>query len=163
MAKLFPIMILSIALTGCGPDQETLQIWQDASAQLTTEITTYKQELVGVTDPVDRAALEATVAELQRRHAIFDEALQSAEDARDVPWAIGEMVIGAIAGVVPAAGIALPFIRTLRKQRASIFKSVDAGGGVKNSVAAKAALKQNPAAAAALAKWKLQNGTPSNG
>lgn len=158
MTKLLGIMMLSVVLTGCGPTDEQLKTWQDASAQLGKEITIYQQELAGVKDPVERAALEARVVEMQRQYAIFDKAINAAEDAGDIPWAIGETVVGVLAGFFPAAGLALPFIRTLRKQRASIFKSIDAGGGVLNKKAAKAALNENPAAVAALSKWKTENG-----
>jgi len=156
--RLLAIVILAVALTGCGPTDEQLQTWQDASAQLGEEIIVYQQELAGITDPVERAAMEARVAEMQRQHAIFDKALGAAEDARDIPWAIGETLVGVLAGVFPVAGIALPFIRTLRKQRESIFKAVQAGGGVVDKEKAKAALKENPAAVAALSKWKIDNG-----
>ncbi len=158
MMKLFAIVMLSVAMTGCGPTDEQLKMFQDASAQLGEEITVYKQDLAATTDPATRAGLEATVDELERQYAIFDKAINAAEDASDIPWAIGETVVGVLAGFFPAAGIALPFIRTLRKQRASIFKSVEAGGGVVDKPAAKAALKQNPAAVAALSKWKNDNG-----
>lgn len=165
MTKLLATVMLAVALTGCGPTDEQLKTLQDASAQLGTEITVYKQELAGVSDPVERAALQARVAEMQRQHAIFDKAISAAEDADDIPWAIGETIVGVVAGFFPAAGLALPLIRTLRKQRASIFKAVEAGGGVVNKTAAKAVLKQNHSAVAALSKWKGENGkdaTPKN-
>ena len=159
MTKLIAVVMLSVALVGCGPTDEQLKTWQDASAQLGTEITVYQQELAGVTDPVERAVLETRVAKMQQQHAIFDKAIQEAENASDVPWAIGETVVGVLAGFFPAAGLALPFIRTLRKQRASIFKAVEAGGGVVNKTTAKTVLKQNPAAVAALSNWKANNGS----
>ena len=95
---------------------------------------------------------------MKRQYAIFDKAIRAAEDASDIPWAIGETLVGILAGFLPVAGIALPFIRTLRKQRESIFKAVEAGGGVVKPDKAKAVLKENPAAVAALSKWKTANG-----
>ncbi len=152
--RIIAVLIVAVVLSGCGPTDEQLKTWQDASSQLTTEIATYQQELAVTTDPADRAGLEATLAELQRQAEIFDKALRAATDAGDIPWAIGETIVGMIAGIFPMAGIAIPIIRTLRKQRESIFKAVDAGGGVKNKVAAKESLKENPAAMAALDAWK---------
>ena len=149
MRKLLVILMISSALSGCGPTDNQLQTWQDASAQLGDEISIYEQELAATTDPATRAGLEATVAEMKRQYAIFDKAIRAAEDASDIPWAIGETLVGILAGFLPVAGIALPFIRTLRKQRESIFKAVDK---------AKAVLKENPAAVAALSKWKTANG-----
>ena len=152
--KLLTVIVLAVALAGCGPNDETLQTWQDATDQLESEIVIYQQELAGVTDPVERAVLETRVAKMQEQVATFSKALSTAEGAGDIPWAIGETIIGAIAAVVPAVGIALPIIRTLRKQRASIFAAVEAGGGVNDKGAAKTVLLENPAAVAALSAWK---------
>ena len=148
------IVLASAVVLGCttGPSQEELAPWQDSSAVLREEITAMEIELLQVSDPIERASLQAKVAEMSRVADILDTAIQSATDPEDAPFAFLETALLVAGGFFPPAILGLPIIRTLRRQRSAIFTAVAAGGGPINSDAAKASLKSNTGAVTALAK-----------
>ena len=160
MRRIVVIAALCVCLTGCGPSttNDQLMVIQDSIAMLKEEIGRNQQDLAVVNDPVQRAKLDAANELMLKQIVIFENALKDAEDMTDARWGMGEAVIGILGGFFPPALLALPWIRTLRRQRSAIFKAVSAGGGVVDKRAAKAVLKDNPAAVAALAKWKTANG-----
>ena len=161
---LFLAMMIGAAtvLQSCGTTatDEDLRMWQDSATILREEIQESKRELASIEDPFERAGMQAKIERMERFVIIFDDALQSAEDELDAKFAFGEAAIGAIGGFFPPALLAMPWIRTLRRQRHSIFKAVAAGGGVVNKAEAKAVLATNPAAVVALAKFKAGNDVP---
>ncbi len=149
------VLVSSVALGGCSTTSpEDLATWQQSSAILGEEITALEIELLQVSDPIERASLQAKVAEAKRVHEIFDNAITSATSAADAPFAFMETALLVAGGFFPPALLGLPIIRTLRRQRSAIFTAVAAGGGPNNPNLAKASLKSNPAAMNALAKWK---------
>ncbi len=155
MNKLILVLVLSATLAGCqATSPEDLAMWQQTSTVLQEEMTAMEIELLTVQDPIERASLQAKLAETKRVAGIFDTALQSASDSADAPFAFMETAVAVAGGFFPAALLALPFIRTLRRQRHSIFTAVAAGGGVVDPAKAKASLKSDPGAIIALAKFK---------
>lgn len=151
-------VVLVFAVTACGPGSEQLAAWQDASTQLGQEIQQVQVELATVEDPVQRASLEAKLQILMDMHTRLDAAIQDAETSKDAGWALLETAVGVAGGFFPPALLALPFIRTARKSLPNIMAAVEAGGGVVNPQAAKAALKADPKAYATLQAWKAKNG-----
>ncbi len=157
MNKLVIAMVLasSVILGGCSTTSpEDLATWQQSSAILREELTALEIELLQVSDPIERASLQAKVAEMKRVADIFDTAIQSATDSADAPFAFMETALLVAGGFFPPALLGLPIIRTLRRQRTAIFTAVAAGGGPNNPNLAKASLKSNPGAMTAFAKWK---------
>ena len=159
MKRLTTVLVLALCLTACGPTTTSDQVLviKDSISMLKDEIGKNQQDLAVVSDPVQRAKLDAANELMLKQIVIFENALKDAEDMTDAKWGIGEAVVGVIGGFFPPALLALPWIRTLRRQRSAIFKAVNAGGGVVDKSAAKAVLKDTPAAVAALAKWKTGN------
>ena len=155
MTKILIVCVLAVSLAGCvTTSPEDLATWQQTSAVLQEELTALEVDLLTVQDPIERASLQAKLAETKRIAAIFDTAIQSASDSADAPFAFAETALAVAGGFFPPALLALPFIRTLRRQRKSIFTAVAAGGGVVDPEKAKASLKTDPGAIAALAKFK---------
>lgn len=157
-------MILGVAtLVSCGTaaTDEELSMWQDTGTILREEIQESKRELASIEDPFERAGMVAKIERMEKFVIIFDDALQSAEDQLDAKFAFGEAAIGAAAGFFPPLGLLLPWVRTLRRQRHSIFKAVAAGGGVVDKAEAKKVLGMDTAAVVALAKFKAVNGVPA--
>ncbi len=160
MTKLIAVLVVSMSLTACGPaatDQQ-LGIMQDSVAVLEQEIVSNRKDLVVVTDPVQRAKLEAAINTQLKQVRILKVALDKAENMADAKWTTGEAVIGMIGTFFPPALLALPWIRTLRRQRTAIFDSIKAGGGPKDPDAAKLSLFKQPAARKAFVKWKNGSG-----
>ncbi len=157
MTKLIAVLIVSVSLTACGPGATDAQlgIMQDSMSVLEQEIVANKQDLVTVTDPVERAKLEAAIDTQLRQVRILKDALDKAENMADAKWTTGEAVVGMIGTFFPPALLALPWIRALRKQRTAIFGSVKAGGGpVMPEEARKSLIDNSPAARKAYKKWK---------
>jgi len=147
-----------MSLIACTATDQQLGIMQDSIAVLEQEIVSNRKDLVVVTDPVQRAELEAAIDTQLKQVRIFKAALDKAENMADAKWTTGEAVIGMIGTFFPPALLALPWIRTLRRQRTAIFDSIKAGGGPKDPDAAKLSLLKQPAARKAFLKWKNGSG-----
>lgn len=157
MNKLLAILIVSISLTGCGPKPTDAQLTliQESVAVLEEEIDANRRDLVDVESPVDRAKLEVAIDLQLKQVRILKKALASAEDISDAKWTTGEAVIGMIGAVFPPALLALPWIRTLRRQRKAIFESIKAGGGpAVPDAARKSLMDASPQARRAYKRWK---------
>ena len=158
MTKLIAVLIVSLSLTACGlkATDEALTVMQQSVAVLEEEIVANRRDLVSVESPVDRAKLEVAIDMQLKQVRLLKNALAKAEDISDAKWTTGEAVIGMIGAVFPPALLALPWIRTLRRQRKAIFDSIKAGGGpAMPDDARKSLMDASPAARRAFKKWRL--------
>jgi len=143
----------------CSQSQQQQQLdqWVALGEQMEQNIADTKEQLHLVTDPIQRAGIEAKLAKMEEIANAFTTTLSGVSvvddpAAGDASAAAIEGVLGAAAGLTGGLSLlGIPFVRLFR-QRKQIFKAVDAGGGVKDVAAAKAVLKHNAGA------WKaLQN------
>ena len=161
MNKLLIVLIVSISLTACNPKaaDEALTVMQQSVAVLEEEIEANRLDLVSVESSVDRAKLEVAIDMQLKQVRLLKNALDRAEDISDAKWTTGEAVIGMIGAVFPPALLALPWIRTLRRQRKAIFESIKAGGGPAMPEAARKSLMDgSPPARKAYKRWKANGG-----
>lgn len=148
---------VGLLTSGClsGPKTGTdLSLMQDTITILREEHVKNQQDLLTITDPDDRKRMLAVNEKMTKQIAIFENALLRAKDISDAKWSTGEAVIGIIGGFFPPALLALPWIRTLRRQRTAIFDSIKAGGGPANRPHARAELMKHPHARRAYISWK---------
>lgn len=161
MNKLLTVLVVSLSLTACGPKptDKQLGIMQDTVAVLEEEIQNNQRDLVSVESPVDRAKLQVAIDMQLKQVRILKEALDKAEDISDAKWSTGEAVVAMIGSFFPPVLLALPWIRTLRRQRTAIFASIKDGGGPAMPEAARKSLMDNsPAARKAYKRWKANGG-----
>ncbi len=148
---------VGLLVSGCLGGQKTdtdLTLMQETITILKEEQIKNQQDLLTITDPDDRATMLAINEKLTKQIAIFEEAFLNAKDISDAKWTTGEAVIGMVGTFFPPILLALPWIRTLRRQRTAIFDSIKAGGGPANRPRARSVLMENPAARKAYIRWK---------
>jgi len=161
-------LILAIAImagAGCfGDRDEKLLALQQFSASIHEEIGLARADLAMISDPSERARLEKWLNWAESVAGRTDQEIQKAQDLGDAGWGVGEMIVAVVGGFFPPALMALPLIRAFRRNRRnlqSVFKSVDAGGGVKNPDAARTVLGENGGSAyLAFKAWREANGAP---
>jgi len=141
--------------------QNQLDAWTSLGELMEENIRDTKLKLHLITDPIQRAGIEAKLAKMEEIAGAFNSTLGTISvvvdpAAGDTEAMAIEGILGAAAGLTGGLSLlGIPFVRLFR-QRKQIFKAVDAGGGVQNVAAAKAVLKQNAGAWKALQKH--QNG-----
>ena len=150
------VLVICVALGGCASAGD-INAWQSTATAAREEVQRLRVDLAGVEDPAQRAALEAQIQVMERIAQRFEDAISNAEDSDDAMWATGETALAVAAGFFPPLLAFLPVVRTLRRQRSVIFKSVAAGGGPSDPDTAKAVLSSDAAAYAAFQKWKADN------
>jgi hypothetical protein len=142
---------------------EQLDRWKVIANELIDESAILQQEILLATDPADRAELEETLARTQAQLEMANMAIQNAETPGDVGWNLLEVGATAATAFFPPAGLALVFIRSLRRMSKktvpAIFDSIRAGNGPADPMAAKVALLKNPDARKLYERWK--NGAPA--
>jgi len=149
----------------CSTSQQQAQFeqWTTLGELMEQNIADTQQKLHLITDPVDRAGVEAKLAKMMEISTAFNTTLDGVSvvddpAAGDAGAAAIEASLAALAGVTGGASLlGVPFIRLFR-QRKQIFKAVAAGGGVGDVAAAKKVLKQNAGAWAALQKFQANGG-----
>lgn len=148
---------VGLLASGCLDGQKTgtdLSLMQETITILREEHVKNQQDLLTITDPDDRKRMIAVNERMTKQIAIFENALLRAKDISDAKWTTGEAVVGIIGGFFPPALLALPWIRTLRRQRSAIFDSIKAGGGPANLPKARTELMKCPSARKAYISWK---------
>ena len=171
MKRLLIIAVLcTIPLLGSeceSNQQQQMTAWQTLGEQMEQNINDTEQQLHLVTDPIQRAGIQARLTKMKEISQAFNSTLGTIAVVDDP--ATGDAGAAAIeAALAAAAGLTgglsllgLPFVRLFR-QRKQIFKAVDAGGGVVNPTAAKLKLVENAGAWAALQKFQKNGGTPAS-
>lgn len=160
MKRLLAIAYVGLVLAvvvpaGCTVTQEQLVAAQQTAAALEVQLADLEAELLLVQDSDRAAELAADIAELRPVVAGFREHLAELE-AGDLAWlGILEALGLVIAGAIPGAGIAIPFIRQGRRALQTVFASVNAGGGLVNPERAKPVLTSNAKAYAEFQAFKL--------
>jgi len=143
--------------------QEQMSQWQTLGTLMEQNITDTQQQLSLVTNPIDRAALQARLDKMKEVAQGFNSALDTltvVEDPApgDTGLAATEAILTAAAGLTGGLSLlGIPFVRLFR-QRKMIFAAVDAGGGVKDPAAAKLKLVENQAAWKSLQTHQKKNG-----
>ena len=161
MNKLLTVLVVSLSLTACGPKvtDEQLGLIQESVAVLEEEIQNNRRDIVSVESPVERAKLQVAIDTQLKQVRILKNALNDAKTVSDAKWSTGEAVVAMIGGFFPPVLLALPWIRTLRRQRTAIFKSIkDGGGPAMPEAARKSLMDASPAARKAYKRWKNNGG-----
>ena len=146
--------------------QQQMTQWQTLGALMEQNIIDTQNKLHLVTDPVDRAAMQARLDKMREISSGFNTTLAGITVVDDpAPGDAGlgatEAALTMLAGVTGGASLlAVPFIRLFR-QRKQIFQAVDAGGGVVDVSAAKLKLVENQGAWKALQKHQANGGHPA--
>ncbi len=145
----------------CSESQQQQQLdqWVALGEQMEQNIADTKEQLHLVTDPIQRAGIEAKLAKMEEIANAFTTTLSGVSVVDDPAAAATEAqaiegILGAAAGLTGGLSLlGIPFVRLFR-QRKQIFRAVDAGGGVANPQAAKLKLMENAGAWKALQKFQ---------
>ena len=141
------VVLAAVFMCGCANiTSEELANWQAASAVLTEEIQTVRNELYLTEDPVARAKLEAVLDEIQPRLEQANAIIQEAQSGGDVGWGLLEGALAVAAGFFPGLGVLIPLVRSARRTSRALITSVEAGGGPVEPETARAALNTDPSA-----------------
>lgn len=154
-------VVLCVCLTGClgaGPDDEQLLGWKSDVSALRADIRENEAVLETIQDPVKRASLIAANRAIEKRVIIIDDAIQGALDSDDAKGAMWDATLKIAGGFFPPLLLLGPWVKALRRQRKTIFRAVDAGGGVLRLEDAKKVLTEDKQAHAALQKYQKANG-----
>lgn len=158
MRKILIIAVVFVAGCASLPNDQELALWKQQSAALTRDIAEVEIQLSAVSDPIERAGLQAKLQQMKSFAARLDTGIQDAQTAGEARSAALDALLWGVAGAIPGFGLAVPLIKRGFSVANHLMKSVDAGGGVKDGAAASAELMKSPAAAKAFQKHKAANG-----
>lgn len=161
------LCIVPLFAAECSTSDQQAQMtqWQALGEQMEENIVDTQAQLHLVTDPVDRAAIEARLNKMREISSAFNSTLGTITVIDDpAPGDAGAAAIeGALAAAAGLTGglslLGIPFVRLFR-QRKQIFKAIDAGGGVVDATRAKMKLLENVGAWKALQRHQANGGVP---
>lgn len=168
------LVILLIGMATVAPGcAERVAEWKIEAQQLTDETNELRNEYHALRAEYD-AMIEAGEGDTEQAEEIRDqlvkwegeidqgvaainalnEKIQGAHDG----WDIAELIIGGIAGAVPAVGVLIPPLRLAKRRFRLAVEAVSDGGGPRDPVAAARRLRDEPGAKKAIRKIRLAVG-----
>lgn len=154
MKVIIAVMICCTLLAGCNASPEQIAQWRDDLAWGQAELTRLVEALAEDPDAPGSEALRKGIDWLQPRIARLEGLLVQAESGTDVL----EIVITSIASIFGVGSIVGPIMASMRRTQNRVFESIRAGGGPKNTEAARKYLSRDPRAYARYKRWEMANG-----
>lgn len=155
MRVIIAVIIGCAMLTGCQATPEQIAAWKMQLVAVQDEMSLVRAELVELDPDTPMAKrLIKLIDRLEPFAATLQDNIATAETGGDLLWGLAT----AAAGFFPPLAVLLPVLRSMRRTQTRVFEAVAAGGGPKNTTAARAHLVADPKAYLAYKAWEAQHG-----